>query len=124
DLQFGALLAGADDGGMDRAIVVLLRRRDVILKAARHERPFGMNDADRAVAILDRGYDHAEAEDIGALLETHCLALHLSPDRIGPLLAALYLGLDLLFRELLGEFALDLLDQAFARVTQSGKPAL
>ena len=35
DLQFDALLARADDRGVDRAVVVLLRRRDVVLEARR-----------------------------------------------------------------------------------------
>ena len=51
DLQFDALLAGADHGGVDRAVVVLLGRRDVVLEAARHHRPGGVHDAERAVAL-------------------------------------------------------------------------
>ncbi len=38
---------------MDRTIVVLLRRRDVVLEAAGHHRPGGVHDAERAVAGLD-----------------------------------------------------------------------
>ena len=41
----------ADHGGVDRAVVVLLRRRDVILEAARHHRPGRMHDAERLVAF-------------------------------------------------------------------------
>ena len=51
DLQFDALLAGADHGRVDRAIVVLLRRRDVILEPARHDRPGRVHDAERLIAI-------------------------------------------------------------------------
>ena len=36
DLQLDALLARADHGGVDRAIIVRLRRRDVVLEATRH----------------------------------------------------------------------------------------
>src|SRR5262249_12831989 len=39
DLQLDALVARADDGGVDRLVVVLLGRRDVVLEAARHRAP-------------------------------------------------------------------------------------
>ena len=54
DLQLDALLAGADHGGVDRAVVVLLGRRDVVLEAARHHRPGRVHDAERAVALRQR----------------------------------------------------------------------
>ena len=92
DLQFDALLAGPDHRGVDRAIVVLLRRRDVILEAAGHDRPGGVDDADRLIAFSHRVHDHAERENIGQLLEADRLALHLAPDRIGALLPALDLA--------------------------------
>ena len=44
DLQLHALLAGTDHGGVDRAVVVLLGRRDVILEPARHYRPGGVDN--------------------------------------------------------------------------------
>ena len=88
DLQFDALLARADHGGVDRAVVVLLGRRDVVLEAARHHRPGGVHDAERAVALRHRLHDDAEAENVGQLLEADRLALHLAPDRIGPLAPA------------------------------------
>jgi hypothetical protein len=81
DLQLDALVAGTDHGGVDRAIVVLLRRRDVVLEAAGHHRPGGVHDAERAVAGSRRRSHDAEAEDVGQLLEADRLALHLGPDR-------------------------------------------
>ncbi len=36
DLRLDALTLGADDAGMERAVVVGLGRRDVVLEAARH----------------------------------------------------------------------------------------
>ena len=51
DLQLDALLPGPDHGRVDRAVVVLLGRRDVVLEAARHHRPGGVHDAERLVAI-------------------------------------------------------------------------
>ncbi len=88
DLQFDALAARADHGGMERAVIVLLRGRDVVLVAAGNHRPARMDDAERPVALVHRLDDDAEAEDVGKLLEGDGLALHLAPDRIGALLAA------------------------------------
>ena len=88
-LHFDALAAGADDGRVHRAVIVLLRRRDIILETAGHGRPFGMDDADDAVAILDRLHDDAKAENIGELLEGDRIALHLAEHRIGRLFAPL-----------------------------------
>ena len=62
DLQLDALLAGPDHGGVDRAVIVLLRRRDVILEPARHDRPGRVHDAERLVALRDGPDDDAEAE--------------------------------------------------------------
>ena len=50
DLQFDALAARADHGGVQRAIVVLLGRRDVVLEPPRHARPGGVDDAEHRVA--------------------------------------------------------------------------
>src|SRR6185437_12746094 len=85
DLQFDALLAGADHGGVDRAVVVRLRRRDVILETPRHHWPTRMHDAERLIAVARRLHDDAEAEDVGKLFEADRLSLHLAPDRIGAL---------------------------------------
>jgi hypothetical protein len=72
----------ADHGGVDRAVVVLLGRRDVVLEAARHHRPGRVDDPERAVAVLDLIDDDAEAENVGELLEGDRFALHLAEDRI------------------------------------------
>src|SRR5262249_21612803 len=88
DLQFDALASRPDYRRMDRAIVILLRRRNIILEAARHGRPGRVDDAERRVAFAKRIDDHAEAIDVGELLEAHRLPLHLAEDRIGPLLAS------------------------------------
>ena len=57
-------------------------------------------------------HDHAEADDVGQLLEADRLALHLAPDRVGALVAARHLRRDSAVGELLGELLLDLGDQA------------
>ena len=69
DLQLDALLARADHGRVNRAVVVLLGRRDVVLEAARHDRPGRVHDAERLVALGERLHDHAELENVGELLE-------------------------------------------------------
>ena len=107
DLQLDALAAGADDGRVDRAVVVLLRRRDIVLEAPRHARPGRMRDADRRVTVGDRVDENAEAVDVGQLLEGDRAALHLFPDRIGLLLPALDLDLDAAAGELVGELGRD-----------------
>ena len=114
DLQFDALAAGSDHGGVDRAVIVLLRGRDVVLVAAGDHRPARMNDAERPVAFVDRLDDDAEPEDVGKLLERDGFALHLAPDRIGPLLAPRHLGIDALGLQLRRQRLLDLLDQLLA----------
>ncbi len=111
DLQLDALAAGADDGGVDRAIVVLLRRRDVVLEAAGHVRPGGVGDADGGVAVGDGVDEDAEAVDVGELLEGDRIALHLAPDRIGLLLPPLDLDFDAAPGELVGQLVGDAGDQ-------------
>ena len=123
DLQFDALVAGADHGGVDRAVVVLLRRRDVVLEAAGHHRPGGVHDAERAVAGLDVVHHDAEAENVGQLLEADRLALHLGPDRKRPLAPAVDMRGDAVASaRLLGELALDLADQVAVALGQRVEP--
>ena len=104
-------MARADDGGVDRLVVVLLRRRDVVLEAARHRAPGRMHDAERAIAGIDVAHDDAEAVDVGELLERDLAVLHLAPDRERLLLAAVDLGFEAGFGELARAIRADLLDQ-------------
>ena len=122
NLKFDALVARTDHGRVDRTIVVLFRRRDVILEAAGDVRPLRMHDAERAIAILHRADDDPKAEDVGQLLEGDRLALHLAPHRKGRLLASGDRRGDAARLELLGEFVLDALDDAAvlrAQIVQS-----
>src|ERR1019366_2806433 len=93
-LEFGALAARPDDGGVDRLIVGLLRRRNIILETAGNDSPFGMHHADDAIAILDVFNDNAEAENVGQLLESDRFPLHLAPSGIRLFLPPFDLGLD------------------------------
>ena len=80
DLQLDALIAGADHRGVDRVVVVLLGRRDVVLEPARDDRPGGVHDAERLVALGQGLHDDAESKNVRELLEADRLAFHLSPD--------------------------------------------
>ena len=111
DLELDALVAGPDDRRVNRTIIVLLRRRDVILEAPRHDRPVGVDDAERAIAGLDVVDDDAEAEDVGQLLEADRLALHLGPDREWLLAAAVDPCAEAAVTQIVGELVLDLADQ-------------
>ena len=113
DLQFYALPRRADDGGVDRAVIVLLWRRDIVLEAAGNDRPARMHDAERAIAIRRRLGNDTEAENIGELLEGERLRLHLPEDRIRLLAPSAHLGLHPLGLEERLEIRFDGADQAF-----------
>jgi hypothetical protein len=80
---------------VDRAIAVVLGLADVILEPPRHGAPALMDHAEDAVAVGDRSADDAEAVDVGQPREREVLLLHLAPDGIGLLRAAIDIGLDL-----------------------------
>ena len=86
----------------------------IVLEAARHDRPALVDQAERAIAFLDRADDHAERHDVGQLLEADVALGHLPPDRIGMLLAALDLGLDAVRLEMRLDAAADALDEVAA----------
>src|SRR5262245_65605955 len=87
NLQLDALMARADDGGVDRLVVVLLWVRDVVLEPARYRVPSRVHHRESAVAVLDLRHDDAEGIDVGELLERNLLPLHLAPDGVGLRLA-------------------------------------
>ena len=104
DLHLDPQAPGADDGRVQRAIVVRLRRRDEILEPLGHHRPFAVDHTQRAVAVVLRLDDDAEAVDVGQGRKADRLALKLAPDRIGRLLSAIDIGL----QARLGQDPLDL----------------
>ncbi len=122
DLQFDALVAGTDHRGVDGAIIVLLRRGDVILEAAGHHRPHGVDDAERAVALLHRLHDHPETENIGQLFESDGLALHLGPDRKRPLAPADDAGGNPVLLQVGGQLGFDLADQIAVALGEPAQP--
>ena len=121
DLQFDALLAGADHRGVDRAVVVLLRGRDEVLEAAGHHRPGLVNDSERAVAFLQRLDDDAETENVGKLLEAQRLRLHLAEHRPGLFLPAAHGGIDAFGLQLGGQFLDDAADMGPVALCEVGQ---
>ena len=82
-----------------------------------------MHDAERLIAVGHRLHDHAEAENVGQLLEADRFALHLAPDRIGALAPAQHARRDAAVGEFLGELLLDLADQVLVAVGERIEPA-
>ncbi len=109
DLHLDPEAARPDHSGVKRAIVVRLGRRDEILEPLRHHRPFAMDDAQGAIAVVLGFHDHAETIDVGQGRETDRLALQLAPNRIGGLLPPEHMGA----HARLGQNPLDLAGHAF-----------
>ena len=78
DLQFDALAPRPNDGGVDRSIIVLLRRRDIVLESPGHRGPGRVRNPDRRVAVGHRVDQDSEPIDVRQLLEGDRAALHLS----------------------------------------------
>ena len=53
DLNFDRLVPGTEHRGMNRAVHVVLRGRDVVVELAGNERPERMHDTERRVAVGD-----------------------------------------------------------------------
>src|SRR5690606_4308039 len=105
------------------AVAVALRGRDEILEAAGHHRPAPVDEAERAIAILDHADDDTKGHDVGQLLEADVALGHLAPDRIGMLLAPGDLRLDAVRLEMRLEAAADALDEvAAAFPVELGEP--
>ena len=65
------------DGRVDRLISVLLRKRDIILKARYERIKFSMDDAKSQIAIHRLLHDDADSQKIKHLLDRNSFALHL-----------------------------------------------
>ncbi len=122
DLQFDALVAGTYYGSVNRAIIVLLRGRDVVLEPAGHHRPCGVHDAERAVAGFDVLHHDAESKNIGQLFEADRLALHFGPDRKRLLAPAIDMRGHPVLLKIFGELAFDFANQVAVAVGQRIQP--
>ena len=88
DLDLQRQPLGTDHRRVQRLVHVELRHRDEVLEAPRQRLPQRVDDADRAVAVLDRVDDHAHRREVVDLVELAALAGHLRVDRVEVLRAA------------------------------------
>ena len=123
DLDFERQLARADHRRVQRAIGVVLRRRDVVVELAGDVRPQPVHDAERGVAVRDRRDQHAHGAHVEQLIERQPLALALAPDAVDVFRAPGDVGVDLRLRELLAQGRDDILDVALAVDALGREPA-
>ena len=127
DLDLERLAVERDDRRMERLVEVVLGDRDVVVELARDRPPDRVDDPERGVAVADVLDQDADGVDVVDLAELRALALHLLPDAVDVLRAALEVGVDAGSRELglqLGDRALDVgLATLAARVEQLGQLA-
>ena len=100
DLDFDGLAFRPDHRGVQRAIVVRLRLRDVVVELPRHRRPQVVHDAERGVAVLHVVDEHAHRAHVVKRFEADALALHLVVDAVDVLRPAADFGRDARAREL------------------------
>src|SRR5690606_30544034 len=128
DLHFERLAFGADHGGVQRAVVVVLGPGDVVVELAGQRRPQRVDDAERGVAGGDVVDHHPHRAQVVELADRHALLLHLLPDAVDVLGPARYFGVQAVREQCLVEFAFDLLDVALAvaalAVEQAGDAAV
>ena len=122
NLNLDAMALRPDHAGVNGAVAVWLRRRDVVLEPARHHRIVAVDDAERLIALGHRGDDDAKRHDVGELLETDMVPLHLAPHRIGRLFAARNFGLQPPFGLDPLQLVDDTDDQILAAGAQETKP--
>ncbi len=94
DLHLQHLALGAKHRGMQRAVAVLLGVGDVVVEFLGNVPPQGVHDTERGIAIADFRDQHAHGTYVVNLAELQTLLLHLPPDRVDVLGAAVDLGLD------------------------------
>ena len=94
DLDLERLAVERDDRGVERLVEVVLGDRDVVVELAGDRAPERVDDAERRVAVADLVDEDADGVDVVDLAELRALALHLLPDAVDVLRAALEVGLD------------------------------
>src|SRR5207245_7295786 len=116
DLDLDRLTGVRDHRRVQRLVAVGLRHCDVILEAARHGLPEGMDDAEHTVAITHRVHLDADGRQVVDLGEVLLLAGHLLPYRVDVRGWAGDLGLDPDVIELTSEDLAQVRDQGLALV--------
>ena len=114
DLDLDALCQRSDHGGVDGAVAVALRGRDVVVELSRDVGPAPVHHPERRVAVRDRGHHHAHGTHVEELLERQLLALHLAVDAVDMFRAAVDLGRDARRTQLLLQLPAQRLDVALA----------
>ena len=94
DLHLERLPLRPDHRGVQRAVVVRLRLRDVVVELAGQRRPQVVHDAERRVARLHVVDDDAHRADVVERLDARLLAAHLAPDAEDVLGPAAHVGPD------------------------------
>ncbi len=92
DLDLERLAVERDDRRVERLVEVVLGDGDVVVELARDRTPQRVDDAQRRVAVPDLVDQQADGVDVVDLAELRALALHLLPDAVDVLRAALQLG--------------------------------
>lgn len=89
DLDLQHLALRAEHRGMQRLVAVLLGVGDVVVELVGHVMPARVDDAQHRVAVAHLGHQDTHRADVVDLGEVDALALHLPPDRVDVLGAAI-----------------------------------
>ena len=81
-----------------------------------------MDNAERLITVGQALHDHPESENVGELLESHRLAFHLPPDRIGTLAAADHPRIDAAIGKLFGQLLFNVGNQQPAALGERIEP--
>ena len=90
DLDFAGDAVFRDHGGVQRLVKIGPRHGDEVLDAARHRAPQVMDGAQRRIAIVHRGGENADGEEIVELIHGDALPQNFFVDAVQPLYAALH----------------------------------
>src|SRR5438309_2424730 len=124
DLHLHGLARVRYHGRVQGLIAVALRHRDVVLEATGNRLPQRVDDAERAIAVLDRVDEDAERDDVVALVEVLLAPPHLFVDAVQVLGAAGDLRRHAERFELALENLSDIADEGFALLVPAGQLGL
>ena len=99
NLNLNCLAIGANNGRVQRPVVVLFRIRDVIVELARNVRPQVVHDTQGCIARVDIVNEYAHGANVVQRIEAQTFALHFSPNTVDVLGSAGDRGRHLMFFE-------------------------
>ncbi len=114
NLHFDGLALRSDHGGMQRAIVVFLGIRDVVVELARNIRPQVVNGSERRVALFDVLNEDSHRADVVQRVQAAVFTLHFSPDAIDVLRSTGNVGVDAIRLQFIVQLNPHSLDEALA----------